>query len=251
MDTSFDLKLRAHRAMVEAGFRPDLPSEVTREVQTLPARDVMAEPSISDSRSLLWSSIDNDSSRDLDQVEFVETLPDGSLKLLVGIADVDSKVIKGSAIDAQAGVESTSVYTGVQTFPMLPNELSTDLTSLVDGQDRLALVIELHILDSGEVSYQDVYRSWIRNRAKLAYSSTGAWLEGRGPVPVAVSAVAGLEAQLRLQADTAAKLRGMRKLRGSLTFGTIEATTVLEKDEVKDLVINRHNLAEDIIESFM
>ena len=251
MDTSFDLKLRAHRAMVEAGFRPDLPSEVTREVQTLRARDVMAEPSISDSRSLLWSSIDNDSSRDLDQVEFVETLPDGTLKLLVGIADVDSKVIKGSAIDAQAGVESTSVYTGVQTFPMLPNELSTDLTSLVDGQDRLALVIELHILDSGEVSYQDVYRSWIRNRAKLAYSSTGAWLEGRGPMPVAVSGVPGLEAQLRLQADTAARLRGLRKQYGALTFGTIEATTVLEKDEVKDLVINRHNLAEDIIESFM
>lgn len=237
--------------MVEAGFRPDLPSEVVRELQTLQQRAVETGPSVKDGRSLLWSSIDNDSSRDLDQVEYVETLSDGTLRLLVGIADVDSSVIKGSAIDSQAGVESTSVYTGIKTFPMLPDELSTNLTSLVDGQDRLALVIELHILDSGEVSCQDVYRSWVRNRAKLAYSSTGAWLEDRGPIPVAVSSVAGLEAQLRLQAETAARLRRLRKQHGALTFGNIEAIPVIEKDEVKDLVISRHNLAEDIIESFM
>src|SRR6266404_4644686 len=251
MNTSLDLKLRAHRAMIEAGFQPDPPAEVTREVQILRQCDVEAGPSVEDDRSLLWSSIDNDSSRDLDQVEFVEALPDGALRLLVGIADVDSRVIKGSAIDSRAGAETTSVYTGVKTFPMLPDELSTDLTSLVDGKDRLALIIELHILDSGEVSCQDVYRAWIRNRAKLAYSSTGAWLEGRGPIPMAVSNLAGLESQLRLQAETAAKLRELRRRHGLLTFGSVEATTVLENDQVKDLVIDRHNLAEDIIESFM
>ena len=177
-----DLKARAHQAMLEAGFRPDFPAEVLREARLLKQGVPKPDgPGVRDLRSLLWSSIDNDSSRDLDQVEYVERLPGGATRLLVGIADVDASVPKGSATDRQAAAETTSVYTGVTTFPMLPSELSTDLTSLLDGQDRLALVIELHLSESGEVDAHEVYPAWLRNRAKLAYSSTGAWLEGRAP----------------------------------------------------------------------
>src|SRR5437867_4199291 len=128
----------------------------------------------------------------------MERRPDGTVRLLVGIADVDASVRQGSATDRQAAAESASVYTGVTTFPMLPGELSTDLTSLLDAQERLAVVIELHVLDSGEVDCHDVYAGWLTNRAKLAYSSTGAWLEGRGPMPPAVAGTPGMEAQLRL-----------------------------------------------------
>ena len=247
-----DLKARAHQAMLEAGFRPDFPAEVLREVQLLKQGAPKGNgPPVRDLRSLLWSSIDNDSSRDLDQVEYVEKLPGGATRLLVGIADVDASVPKGSATDRQAAAETTSVYAGVTTFPMLPGELSTDLTSLLDAQDRVAIVIEMHILDSGDVEGHEVYPARLRNRAKLAYSSTGAWLEGRAPMPPAVASVPGMEAQLRLQQETSEKLRGLRKQHGALTFGSVEATPVVENGEVKDLTVHPHNVAEDIIESFM
>ena len=246
-----DLETRAHQAMLDAGFQPDFPPEVLREAQSAklrPAESYGVPPL--DLRALLWSSIDNDSSRDLDQVEYVESLGDGAVRLLVGIADVDSVVRKGSATDGKAALESTSVYAGVDTFPMLPEQLSTDLTSLLDAQDRLAMVVDLRIADSGEVTAHDVYPAWLRNRAKLAYSSTGAWLEGQGPIPPA-AAIPGLEAQLRLQLETAQKLRGFRKQHGALTFGSSEAAPVMENGVVKDLAVRRHNVAEDIIESFM
>ncbi len=238
--------------MMDAGFHPDVPADVMAEVQALkkgPPKG--ADATARDLRSLLWSSIDNDSSRDLDQVEYVEKLPDGTIKLLVGIADVDAAVPKGSAIDRRAGAETTSVYTGVTTFPMLPLELSTDLTSLLDEQDRVSMVTELCIQENGEVVCHEAYRALIHNRAKLAYSSTGAWLEGRGPIPPAVARVPGMEAQLRLQQETSEQLRGIRKQHGMLTFESVEATPVVENGEVKDLTVDRHNVAEDIIESFM
>ena len=244
-----DLKARAHQAMLEAGFHPEFPPEVLREVQLL--RPAPSNGSARDLRSLPWSSIDNDNSRDLDQVEYVERLSDGTLRLLVGIADVDASVPKGSATDRHAAVESTSVYTGIITFPMLPAELSTRQTSLLDAQDRLAIVIELHVVESGEVNYRDVYPARLRNAAKLAYGTTGAWFEGRGPLPPAVAAVPGLEAQLRLQQETSEKLRGIRKQHGALTFGSVEATPVVENNEVKDLAVSHHNVAEDLIETFM
>ena len=246
----FDLKARAHQAMLDAGFHPDFPSILSREVQALgqaPPKNTTAR----DLRALLWSSIDNDSSRDLDQVEYAEKLPDRSTRLLVGIADVDASVPKGCATDLHAAAETTSVYTGVATFPMLPDALSTDLTSLRDAQDRLSIVIEMRVLDSGEVNCHDVYPAWLRNRAKLAYSSTGAWLEGRGPIPPPVAAVPGMEAQLRLQLETSGHLRDLRKKNGALTFGSIEATPVLQNGDVKDLAVSTHTVAEDIIESFM
>jgi exoribonuclease II len=252
INAPIDLKARAHQAMVDAGFRPDFPAEVIGEVQTLKqCPPATAGPGLQDLRSLLWSSIDNDTSRDLDQIEYIEELPDGARRLLIGIADVDSAVPKGAAPDKQAGLETTSVYTGITTFPMLPSELSTDLTSLLEGQDRRAVVIELHVLESGEVKDHAVYPALVRNRAKLAYSSTGTWLEGNGPMPAAVGAVPGMEAQLRMQLELSGRLRGIRKKQGALTFESIEATPVIENGEVKNLAISSHNVAQDIIESFM
>src|ERR1035438_1366986 len=238
-----DLNARAHQAMLDAGFQPDFPPEVVREAQAQkPA--MVSGTAARDLRSLLWSSIDNDSSRDLDQVEYVEKLPDGTMRLLVGIADVDASVAKGSATDLHAAAEATSVYTGVTIFPMLPGELSMDRTSLLDDQDRRSMVIELQVLDSGEVTGHDVYPAWLRNRAKLAYSSTGAWLEGRGPIPSAVAAVPGMEAQLRLQQEASERLQVIRKQHGSLTFGSVETTPVLQNGEVTELAVSPHRSEE-------
>lgn len=247
----FDLKARAHQAMLDAGFHPDFPSDVCRETRALKQTPPKTSSAARDLRSLLWSSIDNDSSRDLDQVEYAEKLPDGSARLLVGIADVDSSVPKGSTTDQHATTETTSVYTGVATFPMLPDELSTDLTSLRDAQERLSIVIELHVLPSGEVKSHDIYPTLIRNQAKLAYSSTGAWLEGRGPIPPAIAAVPGMDAQVQLQKEISVQLRNLRQQQGALTFGSVEAVPVMQNGDVKDLAVNRHTVAEDIIESFM
>jgi VacB/RNase II family 3'-5' exoribonuclease len=247
----FDLRARAHQAMLDAGFHPDFSNDVSREIQALKQAAPKIAGAVRDLRSLLWSSIDNDSSRDLDQVEYVEKLPDGSTRLLVGIADVDGSVPKDSATDQHAAAETTSVYTGVATFPMLPDELSTDLTSLRDAQERLSIIIELRVLDSGEVTSRDIYPAWLRNRAKLAYGSTGAWLEGHGPIPPAIATVPGMEAQLRLQLETSERLRGLRQQHGALTFGSVEATPVVQNGEVKDLAVRQHTVAEDIIESFM
>jgi VacB/RNase II family 3'-5' exoribonuclease len=247
----FDLKARAHQAMLDAGFHPDFPADIARETQAAQNGAPKTNGSVRDLRALLWSSIDNDSSRDLDQVEYAEKLPDGSTRLLVGIADVDATVTKNSATDQHATTETTSVYTGVATFPMLPDALSTDLTSLRDAQDRLSIVIELHVLDSGEVKEHDVYPAWLHNRAKLAYSSTGAWLEGRGPIPPAIAAVPGMDAQLRLQLDICKRLLSLRKLHGALTFGSIEPIPVMQNGNVADLALRPHTVAEDIIESFM
>lgn len=249
-NTPINLKERAHQAMLDAGFRPDFPPEVLQEVrQPVPAPS--AGNGARDLRSLLWSSIDNDSSRDLDQVEYVEKLPDGGIRLLIGIADVSASVPRGSATDKQAAFETTSVYTGVATYPMLPSELSTNLTSLLDAQDRLSIVMDLHILASGEVQSGETYPALLRNHAKLAYKSTGAWLEGRGPMPAPIASTPGMEAQLRLQREVSDSLRGLRKQNGALTFSSEEATPVVQNGEVKDLEVTGHNVAEDIIESFM
>lgn len=246
----FDLKTRAHQAMLDAGFTPDFPADVCREIQTFKPL-APKNGAIRDLRSLLWSSIDNDTSKDLDQVEYAEELPGGTVRLLVGIADVDATVRRDSATSRYASEEATSVYAGVTVFPMLPNELSTDLTSLRDSQDRLSIVIELLVLDSGEVKCHEVYPAWLRNHAKLAYNSTGAWLEGHGPVPPAIAKVPGMDAQLRLQLETCQRLHGLRKQHGALAFESIEATPLIQDGEVKDLTVRRPSVAEDIIENFM
>ena len=251
MKSTLDLKARAHQAMLDAGFHPDFPADVLAEIKALRPESTIAASNARDLRSLLWSSIDNDTSRDLDQVEYAERLADGSIRLQVGIADVDDWVTKGSALDRRAAEESTSVYAGAATFPMLPPELSTDMSSLLDEQDRLSLVIEIRVLESGEVGGHEVYSAWLRNQAKLAYSTVGDWLQGPGPIPPAVSSVPGMEQQLRLQLELSEKLRALRRKNGALTFGAIEATPVFDNGQIKDMKIRQHSVAEDIIESFM
>ncbi|HEY8062573.1 MAG TPA: RNB domain-containing ribonuclease, partial [Gemmatimonadales bacterium] len=180
MPVSIDLKAAAHLEMIREGFDPDFPADVMREMGDLPARPAIpatTDASRRDLRALAWSSIDNPESRDLDQVEVAELLPNGDIKVLVGVADVDSLVVAGSALDRHAAHNTTSVYCGVVTYPMLPERLSTDLSSLNEGVDRLAVVIELVITSEGDVRSHDLYRAILRNGAQLDYPGVGAWLE--------------------------------------------------------------------------
>jgi VacB/RNase II family 3'-5' exoribonuclease len=248
----FDLAARAHQVMEENGFHPDLPPAVVAEARQWQSAPPPSENGIADLRSTLWSSIDNESSRDLDQIEFTEKLPDGTYRLLVAIADVGSVVATGSATDQHAASEATSVYTGVVTFPMLPTELSTDATSLREGQDRLALVIELSVDAVGKVIRRTLYPAMVRNRARLSYSPTAAWLTGTGAAPAPVTACPGMDVQLRLQLEISKKLRDQRLEEGSLSFNRVEATPVVgQGGAVTGLKVAGHNIAEDIIESFM
>jgi exoribonuclease-2 len=250
---SLDLRAMARRVMIENGFAPEMPPGIAPELQALESKppDDLDDPSIRDLRSVLWSSIDNSDSRDLDQVEFAERLEDGDIRLMIGIADVDAFVPKGAAIDRHAFENTTSIYTGVRTFPMLPEQLSNETTSLLEDVDRLAVVIELVVDPDGEVRSNDVYRARVRNHAKLVYESVGAWLENRAPAPHRVSEVAGLEEQLRLQDETTERLRALRRRNGALNLQTIEAKPVMADGRVVDLVPAEHNRARDIIESFM
>jgi len=250
---SLDLRAIAHQAMLDAGFSPDMPLSVTAEVQdlnsheqdrsTAPARDL---------RSLLWSSIDDAKSRDLDQVEYVERLPDGILRVLIGIADVDARVEQGSAIDTHAATNTTSVYTGVMTFPMLPEELSTDLTSLVGGADRTSIVTEMLVSANGTVKQAQIYQARLHNYAKLAYETVGAWLDGKAEMPAEVAQMPNMEAQIRLQLEAAQHLRELRREHGALELETLQATPVVNHTgQVTDLASVERNSARDIIENFM
>lgn len=250
---SVDLFAIAHGSMIEAGFVPDFPSAVAGELRAIVANPpVSAEKSVKDLRGLLWSSIDNNSSRDLDQVEYAEALPGGDTRLLIGIADVDALVPKGSAIDEHAAANCTSVYTGVRTYPMLPEELSTNLTSLNAGEDRLAVVTEMILSADGVVKRTDIYRALLKNQAKLAYENVGDWLDGKADVPKTVAAVPGLEAQIRLQFESAKDLGEIRKEHGALELGTIQASPVVDDHgKVLELAVTEDNGARDLIANFM
>lgn len=244
----------ARRSMIENGFEPDLPEDAEREVQALEQHGPVdaVDSKVRDLRSLLWSSIDNAESRDLDQVEYAEALPGGTIRLMIGIADVDAFVAKGSALDRLALHNTTSVYTGVRTFPMLPEQLSNDTTSLLENVDRAAVVIDLTVDPDGDVRSKDVYRAMVRNHAKLIYEQVGAWLEKKAPAPQKVSEIKGLAEQLRLQDEATNRLRALRQRAGSLNLQTIEAKPIAREDgRVVDLVATEHNRARDIIESFM
>ena len=220
----FDLRATARRAMAENGFLPDFPPEVQSEVAAL---QEAAPAAARDLRGLLWSSIDNRESRDLDQLEVAERLPYDHIRLMVAIADVDEMVDKGSATDGHAGHSTTSVYAGPFVFPMLPERLSTDLTSLNPGEDRAAVVVEMDVGPGGAVVRHDVYRASVHSRAKLSYDAVGAWLEGGTGVPPEVAAVPGLEEQVRLQDEAAQRLRALRRRHGLLDLETIEARPVV------------------------
>lgn len=240
----------AKRAMLERGLLPDFSAKALAELDKIqaPATDGV---NVRDLRDLLWASIDNDDSRDLDQLTVAAEMPDGKVKILVAVADVDALVKKGSAIDEQAQNNTTSVYTPAKIFPMLPEKLSTNLTSLNLNEDRLAIVIEMVIGADGSLQDSDVYRASVRNHAQLAYNSVAAWLDGKAAMPPAIAAVGGLAENLRLQDRAAQSMKNFRHLRGALCLETIEAKSVFEGDSILDLQVEEKNRAKEIIEDFM
>jgi len=245
-----DLQRIARHAMLERGLLPEFSPAALAELGRL-APDLGPVPAeVVDLRALLWASIDNDDSRDLDQLTVAEPAP-GATRVLVAIADVDAKVKQGSSIDGHAKTNTTSVYTDVRTFPMLPERLSTDLTSLNEGQERLALVIDMRVDDQGRFMDGKLYRAVVVNKAKLAYNSVAAWLEGTAPPPPKVDAVAGLAENLRLQDRVAQALRRQRHEHGALDLETLEPHAVFDGDAVHDLRIDRPNRAKQLIEDFM
>ncbi len=241
----------ARRAMLARGLVPDFSAEVRSQMATITRGSAAPEPGLRDLRQLLWASIDNDDSRDLDQLSVAEPLGDGAVKILVAVADVDGIVKKGSPVDRHAETNTTSVYTAAQIFPMLPEELSTDLSSLGQDQDRPAIVVEMVVPPAGTVREFDVYRAAVRNRAKLAYDSVAAWLDGHAPMPPRVSAVEGMEEQLRIQDRVAQTMRAVRHQRGALSLDTVEARAVFDGDVISDLTPDEKNRAKELIEDFM
>jgi VacB/RNase II family 3'-5' exoribonuclease len=246
---NFDIHAAARRILTAAGFEPDINQAAQKQLDGLKA-PAPTPPGVRDLRQLPWSSIDNTESRDLDQVEVAEALPDGSIKLIVGIADVDALVPIGTPIDEHALANCTSVYTGIDVFPMLPEKLSTDLTSLNEDQDRLAIAIETCVNQTGDVVSFDVYRAMVRNQAKLAYDGVGEWLGG-GNVPDKVKGNAVLSNQLKLQRDASQRLKAERLRNGALELETIEATPVTKDGRIVDLTVVHKNQARDLIEDFM
>ena len=246
-----DLKSIARRAMVERGLLPDFSAEVMAELARIQAVATIRHSDIRDLTSLLWASIDNDDSRDLDQLTVAEPHSDRSVKVLVAIADVDALVTKDSALDVHAKHNTTSVYTAGDMFPMLPEKLSTDLTSLGEGQDRLAIVVEMVIAEDGAVLSSTLFRALVHNHAKLAYNSVAGWLAGVTPEPERVKAVSGLDAQLRLQSQVAQLLKARRHQQGALSLETIEPRAVFEGEVLTGLRIEQKNRAKELIEDFM
>ena len=239
--------------MLENGFEPDFPPAAQQQLAQLKGSPPQVAPAqdVRDLRNLLWSSIDNDTSRDLDQIEVAEKLPDGTTKVLIGIADVDAFVAQTSPIDQHAAEETTTVYTGIRNFPMLPEELSTGVTSLLEGADKLCVVIEFVVDSQGLMTKQDLYRAIVRNKAQLTYNAVGAWLEDRGAAPPKVAASSDLQAQLRLQSEAAQALKNERYRHGALNIETMEVHPVVLNEQIVGLVRQEKNLATDLIEDFM
>jgi len=250
---SLNLPAIARQVMAARGFQPDFPPETKQQLADISAHPPQLAPSstVHDLRNLLWSSIDNDTSKDLDQIEVAERLPNGDVKIMIGIADVDAFVQKDSPIDQHAKRETTSVYTGVTIFPMLPNELSTGASSLLPDVDRPAIVTEFVVNASGELGSSNVYRAIVRNKAQLTYNAVGAWLEGTAAPPPKLAASADLQTQLKLQDQVAQALRKLRYEHGALNLDTSEVVPLLVNGSVVDVAKATKNHATDLIEDFM
>ncbi len=248
--SAFDLRAAARRAVIQGGFDPDWPPAAAQQLASLAS----AQPGAStdrDLRGMLWSSIDDDTSRDLDQIEVADAVPGGGIRVCVAIADVDALVPRGSPLDVHAARNGTTVYTGVMTFPMLPELLSTDRTSLAPDQDRRAIVAEMTVAIDGSTSAPGVYMARVRNGAQLTYGGVGAWLDGTGAAPSAVARQPALADQLRLQEEAARRLRARRLERGALELATIEANPLVRDGHVVGLEATRPGPARDLIEDFM
>lgn len=246
-----DLAEIAKNAMIDRGLEPAFTAAELQQLAGITGPANETGPDLRDLTALLWCSIDNDDSRDLDQLTVSETLPDGATKLLVAIADVDAVVRKGTPIDDHARANTTSVYTACCIFPMLPERLSTDLTSLNADQDRLSMVTEMIFDRGGTLASSSIYRARVRNKSKLAYDSVAAWLEGKAEEPAAAKAMAGMDAQLRTQDALAQKLRALRHEQGALDLETIQPKAVFSGDDVVDFRQEAHNRARQVIEEFM
>jgi exoribonuclease II len=252
--THADLQEMARQIMIEHGFEPEFPAAVRQQVANIQSQSASAAAStngVRDLRGLLWSSIDNDTSRDLDQIEAVEPGANGNVKVMVGIADVDAFVPRSCPIDDHAAKETTTVYTGVRNFPMLPEELSTGASSLLEDQDRLAMVIEFVAAADGTVSSGTVYPALVRNQAQLTYNAVGSWLQGGSAAPPKVAASPDLQQQLRLQNQVAQALKKQRFQHGALNIETNEVHPVLLNEQVIDIAKQEKNPATELIEDFM
>jgi VacB/RNase II family 3'-5' exoribonuclease len=241
----------AHRVMIERGLAPDFAPAALTEMAAIAGPAAKPNAATRDLRTLLWCSIDNDDSRDLDQLSVAEALPGDAVKLMVAVADVSALVKQGSALDDHAKANTTSVYTAGGIFPMLPEKLSTDLTSLGFAVDRVAFVIEMTFDKDGAMKGSDIYEALVKNRAKLAYNSVAAWLDGKGPMPAPLAAVAGLDANIRLQSKVAEQLRALRHMRGALSLQTLQSRPVFDGEVLRDLLPDQSNIAKSLIEELM
>jgi exoribonuclease-2 len=247
----------ARKAMLERGLLPDFSAAALAELEKIHAPAMTKGASdgtggqIRDMRDSLWASIDNDDSLDLDQLTFAEAMPADKVRILVAIADVAAVVRNGSAIDEHARHNTTSVYTAAEIFPMLPEKISTDITSLNLNKDRLAIVIEMVIGPDGALHNAGIYRAWVRNHAKLAYNSVAAWLDGNSAIPEAVGAVNGLQENLRLEDKVSQRMKKLRHMHGALSLETIESKPSFDGDQIRALEIEEKNRAKEIIEDFM
>ncbi len=249
----FDLQAAARQTMLEHGFEPEFPPQVQQQLADLKGHPPQVVPTadIRDLRDRLWSSIDNDTSKDLDQIEVAERLPNGDMKVLVGIADVDAFVPRGTPIDVHAGKETTTVYTGIRNFSMLPEPLSTGASSLLEAADKLSVVIEFSVSSDGTVHSSSVYRAIVRNKAQLTYDAVGAWLENQAAAPPKVASSADLQAQLKLQDQAAQALRTARYRNGALNIETIEVHPVMLNEKIVGVARQEVNHATELIEDFM
>jgi exoribonuclease-2 len=240
----------ARNAMISHDLEPDFPPQALEQLKNI-GGPALSDGALKDMTQLLWCSIDNDDSRDLDQITVAEKLSNQQIRIWVAVADVDAVVTLKSPLDLHAQKNTTSVYTGVQTFPMLPEKLSTDLTSLSENENRVAMVIEMVVDETGQTSGAQVYRALVKNQAKLAYNAVGAWLEGTGALPPAASKVPGMDAQLRLQDEAAQKLRALRYQHGALDLQTLQPRPVTQDGVITGLQLETQNRAGQLIEDFM
>jgi len=245
------LSERAHQAMIENGFEPEFGVGVSEQLKEIEQNPSPLDATAKNLRQLLWSSIDNARSRDLDQIEWAEQLPNGDIRVLVGIADVDSVVKKDTPIDRHAAKNTVTVYTESRIFPMLPEELSTGLTSLNEGEDREAIICEMVVKEDGDVPQSTFYRAMVNNRAKLAYEDVGPWLDNKADVPDKVAGLDGLTEQIELQQKAAVRLQAYRAKKGALDFESIESAAVVEDGKIKGITSVESNAARKLIENFM
>jgi exoribonuclease-2 len=241
----------AHQAMIDRGLEPDFPKEAVTQLAKIDAPASEKSTEIADLRKLSWCSIDNDDSRDLDQLTFAEEQRNGDVRILIAVADVDALVKRSTPIDDHAEKNTTSVYTAARIFPMLPEKLSTNLTSLNEGEDRIAMIVDIIVADDGTVKSGDVYRGRVHNHAKLTYNAVGMWLQGQAGPPEKVANIKGLAENLKLQDRTADKMRELRHQHGALDLETIEARPVFKGDQIVDLRAEARNNAKNLIEDFM